>query len=298
MPRTTWQALPTSVRTAIEHETGPVTGTDVPSAGRNSDFSATLHTATGPVFCKAIADAEGRRGHMHRREITVNPWLPTTVAPHLRWHTEADNWLILGFDHVPGRHADLSPASTDLPAVATTVAALNDTLAHSPVGAPRLAQQWDRLSAWRRLAARPDANLAPWTIDHLGELQAWEQRAIELADGDSLVHTDLHSYNILVSTDGARVVDWAWSRTGAAAIDVAFLIARLVAAGHTAADAELWADDLAVWHTTPRAARTAFAVAVWGIWTYKNLDDTRPLWDQLVPAAGAWARHHLASWTR
>lgn len=183
MARTTWQDLPAAVRDAIEHETEPVTRTESPSAGRNSDFSATLHTAGGPVFCKGIADSAGGRGQMHRREVAVNPWLPASVAPRLRWQTEAAGWLLLGFDHVAGRHADLSPSSPDLPAVAATVDHLTTALARCPVESPRLAEQWDRLSAWRRLANGPGAHLDDWAADHLDELCAWESRGIELADG-------------------------------------------------------------------------------------------------------------------
>jgi len=291
MARSTWQDLPAAVRAAIERETGPVAATESPSAGRNSDFSATLHTAAGPVFCKAIADSEGGRGRMHQHEADVNPWLPSTVAPRLRWRVEADSWLVLGFDHISGRHADLSPASSELAEVAATVNALTEGLAHCPADAPRLAEHWGRLAAWRRLSksVQPGA----WTADHLDELVAWECRAIELADGDSLVHTDLHSYNVLVGSDGARIVDWAWSRLGAAAVDIAFLVARLVAAGHTPKAAESWANDLPVWCATTPAARTAFAVAIWGIWTYKSIEERRPLWDRLVPAAGAWAGYRL-----
>lgn len=291
MARTTWHDLPAALRTAIEDETGPVTSAESPDAGRNSDFSATLHTTTGTVFCKAVTD--GPRSHMHRREVAVNPWLPSHLAPRLRWTTEADGWLALGFDHAPGRHADLAPGSGDLPAVAITVNGLADALAHCPAEAPRLADQWSRLSAWRRLAKTPDAHLDVWTTDHLDELCAWEARGIELADGDSLLHTDLHPYNILVSTNGVRVVDWAWARTGAAAVDVAFLVARLVAAGHTPAAAERWADNLDAWRATTPATRTALAVAIWGIWTYKNLEQPRPLWQRLLPAASTWAQHHL-----
>jgi hypothetical protein len=293
MARSTWEDLPTAVREAIEYATGPVAAADSPSAGRNSDFSATLYTAAGPVFCKAIADAEGNRGRMHRHEADVNPWLPTEVAPRLRWRTEAEGWLALGFDHVRGRHADLTPGSAELSAVATTVNALTERLAHCPATAPRLAEQWHRLSAWRRLSSSPDAQFDRWVADHLDELVTWESRGIELADGDGLVHTDLHAYNVLVGSDGAQVVDWAWSRIGAASVDVAFLIARLVAAGHRPAAAERWADALPAWQATTPDARTAFAVAIWGIWTHKSLEQPRPMWNRLVPAAGAWARHRL-----
>lgn len=293
MARSTWQDLPAGVRTAIERETGPVAATESPSAGRNSDFSATLRAATGPVFCKAIADANGRRGRMHRHEADINPWLPSTVAPRLRWQVETDSWLALGFDHVSGRHADLSPSSSELDEVATTVNAMAEGLARCSADAPRLAEHWSRLAAWRRLTKCTDVQLDGWITNHLDELVAWECRAIELADGGSLVHTDLHPYNVLVGPDGARIVDWAWSRVGAAAVDVAFLVARLIAAGHTPKAAEHWANDLPVWRAATPAARTAFAVAIWGIWTYKSVEERRPMWNRLVSAAAAWADYRL-----
>lgn len=294
MPRSTWDALPPAVRAAIEREAGSVAAAEIPSAGRNSDFSATLHTSAGPVFCKGIADAEGKRGQMHRHEADINPWLPSAVAPHLRWRTEADGWLLLGFDQVPGHHADLSPGSPELSTVASAVNTLVRELECCPVEAPRLAEQWARLSAWRRLAKDTEVQLDEWTLAHLDHLAEWEARAVEMVDGDSLVHTDLHSLNILVDSDQALVVDWAWSRKAAAAVDVAFLIARLVAAGHTPAEAELWADTLPIWRDTPQRTRTAFAVAIWGIWTFQRRQQPRPLWDQLVPAAQAWSHHWLA----
>ncbi|HKS47548.1 MAG TPA: hypothetical protein VJT49_21040 [Amycolatopsis sp.] len=90
MARSTWEDLPVSVCAAIERETGPVLRVEIPSAGRNSDFSATLHLREGKVFCKGIADAEGKRGTMHRHEANINRWLPSAIAPHLCWRTEAD----------------------------------------------------------------------------------------------------------------------------------------------------------------------------------------------------------------
>jgi phosphotransferase family enzyme len=289
MARSTWDELPSGVRAAIEREAGQVVAAEAPSAGRNSDFSATLHTPAGLVFCKGIADAEGKRGQMHRHEADINPWLPSAVAPRLRWSTEADGWLLLGFDHVTGRHADLSPASPDLAVVGNTVNTLVRELAHCPAEAPNLAEQWARLAAWRRLAKDTGPALDEWTLNHLDQLIEWEARAIEMVDGDSLVHTDLHSLNVLVDSDQALVVDWAWSRKGAAAIDVAFLIARLIAAGHNPTDAERWAYTLPIWRDTRRETRAAFAVAIWGIWAYQSSQRSRSLWDQIVPAARSWA---------
>lgn len=295
MPRHTWEQLPADVRGAIEQHCGTVTRVDTPTAGRSSDFSATLHTPTGPVFCKGITEPEHPRAAMHHHEAAINPWLPPTIAPRLRWRVQTDRWLLLGFDHTPGHHADLSPGSSDLSAVATAVTTLHHELADSPAPAPDLAAQWARLSAWRRLADRHTTALDPDTTHRLDELIGWESHGIDAAHGDDLVHTDLHPFNILTSHHHAHVVDWAWSRKGTAHIDVAFLIARLIAAGHPPAHAEHWADTLPAWKALPPPARTAVAVTIWGIWTHVTLNQPRPVADHLAPAAAAWARHRLST---
>lgn len=292
--RRTWDDLPKAVRAAIEYETGAVLGADIPDAGRNSNFSATLRLpGDGMLFCKGIDEADGRRGQMHRREREVNRYLPSAVAPRLRWSAEAAGWLLLGFDHVPGRHADLAPGSPDLPLVAETASILARELVHCPARAPLLAEQWARLSAWRRLAVDHRGDLDQWARARIDVLIEWERVAIEMVNGDSLVHTDLHSLNIVIGKERARVVDWAWSRRGNAAIDVAFLIDRLISAGHSPGAAEEWADTIPVWRGTPEKTRTAFAVAILGIWEHVRRRNGLPPGRDLTVAARRWARHRL-----
>ncbi|MEU0507998.1 hypothetical protein [Amycolatopsis sp. NPDC006125] len=162
-----------------------------------------------------------------------------------------------------------------------------------PGHVPSLAEQWGRLAAWRRLAKDLPPGVDPWARDHLDELVAGEARAIELVAGGHLVHTDLHSLNILVADDGARVVDWAWSRRGNPAVDTAFLILRLIAAGHEPDAAERWAEAVLCWQGTPAATRTAFAIAIWGIWQLLERDHPLPHRAALTAAARAWALHRL-----
>lgn len=293
MPRSTWDDLPAAVRAAIERETGPVLGAEIPDAGRNSDFSATLRLHDDVLFCKGIGNAEGKRGRMHRHERDVNPYLPSAVAPRLRWSTEAAGWLLLGFDRVPGRHADLAPGSPDLPLVADMLGTLARELAHCAANAPRLAEQWARLAAWCRLAHDIPADMDDLARGRLDVLQEWERRAIELVEGDSLVHTDLHSLNIMIGHGRARVVDWAWSRLGEPAVDVAFLINRLIAAGHTPVAAERWAETVPVWCVTPENTRTALAVAILGIWEHVQRRNGLPHGSNLTAAARRWAQQRL-----
>ncbi|MFJ7213576.1 phosphotransferase family protein [Amycolatopsis sp. NPDC098790] len=295
MPRSTWEALPAAVRAAIEHEAGDVREAVLPSAGRNSDFSATLYTAAGPVFCKGIAEAGGKRGRMHRHEAAVNPILPVAVAPRLLWRLEADGWLVLGFEHCPGRHVDLSPGSSDLDPTQDAIATMSDGLNAVAVDAPVLAEQWARLAAWRRLAKDTPSDLDLWARDHLDQLTTWEAAAAELVAGDTLAHTDLHALNLLAHEGKVRIVDWAWSRRGNPAVDAAFLITRLIEAGHDPVAAEARAETMPIWQQAPPRTRTAFAVEIWGIWEY--LERHQPLAHRaaLTAAARKWARYRLSA---
>lgn len=216
-------------------------------------------TPTSPPPCTQLPVRCSARPSPTRKgpEVTCTGELPDRVAPRLRWHAEAEGWLVLGFDHVPGRHADLAPGSTDLTAVAATVTTLTDSLAHHPADPPRLAEQWERLSAWRRIP-----------------------EAIWMA-GPSVTSTSCAS--------GRRGAPNSPMATASSTR----ICTRLVAAGHTPDAAERWANNLPVWRAATSTARTAYAVAIWGIWTYQNVEQPRPVWDKLVPAACDWARHRL-----
>lgn len=120
----------------------------------------------------------------------------------------------------------------------------------------------------------------------------WEKRAVELVSGNSLLHTDLHALNILVG-ESARVIDWAWSRRGAIWVDTAFLVIRLIAAGHEPDEAEKWADAVPPWHDASDSARTAFAVAVYGIWAWLGRKSPLPHRPKLTAVARTWARCRL-----
>ncbi|MFD2418186.1 phosphotransferase [Amycolatopsis pigmentata] len=293
MTRPGWADLPAPVRAAIEHRCGRVIRAQVASGGRNADFSATLHMADGRVFCKGTADANGPRGRAQRHEAYINPWLPP-VAPRLAWVSEVAEWLLLGFEHVGGRHADLSPGSPGLALVADAMATTSDALAHCTARAPGLADKWRWLSGWKRLAAMPDY-LDVWPRDRLDQLLKWEAKGIEWADGDGLVHTDLHPLNILVGEGRAWIVDWAWSRKGDAATDAALLVIRLIHAGHTPESAEAWAGLLPAWRATSEPKLTAFAVSIWGAWEYLQRTDPLPHRAALTSAAQRWAKYRLGS---
>lgn len=289
MLRRTWAELPAAVRTEIERRAGVVVEETPAPAGRNSEFSTTLRTSAGLVFVKGITTGNpGVRAHRH--EAAVNPRLPE-LAPRLMWTVEVSGWLFLGYEHVDGRHADLSPRSPHLPLLADALRGLGGL----PAGdAPDLATQWARLAAWRRLRHDPPADLHPWSRSNLDRFVDWERRAVEAVAGDHLAHTDLHSLNILVG-ERLRVVDWAWSRAAAPWLDAGFLLLRLIDAGHSPVAAERWARGTEAWAAAPEEDRTAFAVAVLGIWEFLQRDHPLPHRERLTDAARSWVRHRLSS---
>lgn len=289
MIRRTWGELPERVRRAVERRCGPVTGERPAPAGRHSEFSGTLSGPNGRVFVKGITVDHPQVGG-HRHEVNVNAWLPP-VAPSLLWTVESDGWLLLGYEQVDGRHADLAPGSADLPMIAEAMS--RSTVPCPPGLMPVLAEQWARFAGWRRVRHRPPADLHPWSLTNLDRLVEWERRAVEAVAGASLAHTDLHSLNMIVDQHSVRIVDWAWSRRAAAWVDSGFLVPRLIQAGHGPAEAERWAGTVPAWNQATESDHTAFAVGVLGLWEFLQRDQPLPHRPELTDAARRWAQHRL-----
>ncbi|MFJ5984784.1 hypothetical protein [Lentzea sp. NPDC092896] len=268
--RLEWQELPAGVREAVQDHTGQVVKAESAPVGRNSAFAASLATAEGPVFCKG-GRTDSPQAVMHRNEAAVNPYLPEDLAPRLLWHVERDGWLLLGFDHVSGQHADLSPGSPDLPLVADAVKKISRI---TPQRASRrmIADHWEVA-----LANEPADERAAHAPRHMR--------------GSTLVHSDLNPLNILVA-DTARIVDWAWWRTGAAWIDPAFAVVRLVAEGHRPAHAEEWAAQFDGFREAPAEALTAFAASLVCLWGRRFAGTAA------TEAARSWADHRTANGPR
>jgi hypothetical protein len=112
------------VRDLIEKETGPIrTVTELPE-GRNSEISVIVRTDGYATFVK------GRRAGRPQawtpeRERIINP-LVRHISPALKWPSVNGDWDLLGFEYLPGVHADYSPGSPDIPKVITTLLQLQE----------------------------------------------------------------------------------------------------------------------------------------------------------------------------
>ncbi|MEV4343165.1 hypothetical protein AB0J83_01605 [Actinoplanes sp. NPDC049596] len=260
MARRGWDELPASVRWAVQDCAGPVERVEPVATGAVSDLVAVLHTASGVHFCKGV-EAGNPRGWMHRNEARLNRHL-RAVTPALRWAIECDGWTMLGFEHVRGRHPDLTPGSADLP----QVAAAHSVMAHALTPCPPMRVQ--------AATARWEGHLDPAVVE-----------------GDSLVHTDATPRNILVRATGVTVVDWASPCRGAAWIDTALMVIRLIAAGHTPAAAQCWAAAVPAWTAAPPDKLDAFAAATAVLTREWKADRDQPF----ARAATAWHRHRAGA---
>jgi hypothetical protein len=220
---THWEELSEGVRSAIRTKTGHVLRAQTVSEGLNSEIAAILHTSTDKIFIKGLR-SDNPRAWTQQMEVMINPYV-AQVSPRLLWHIETEGWNVLAFEHIEGRHPDYSPGSDDLPKVVTAILLIGEiTCPQLPL--KRAEQRW-----------------APYMND------------TSALRGDTLLHTDFNPLNVLIN-DTARVIDWAWPTRGAAWIDPACFILRLMAAGHTPHEAEAWARQAPSWGATPEKTST------------------------------------------
>lgn len=266
--RINYDELPELVRTAVQARFGVIRSPRSVDAGTNSAVAALLETeSAGCVFLKGLPeDHDSVRDQ--QREARVGPYVEG-IGPRLLWHETVAGWDLVGFEAVEGpRHADYTPGSPDLP----KLSAVMNQLAETECPPVRM-----MTAAWRWGAYLDDTN------DHA------------LLEGNSLLHTDYHVGNVLITDDRAWLVDWAWATRGAAFIDLALVLPRLIAAGHSPDDAEAWAAKHIAWQDANPAAITKFASAVARLWSQlaeRNPDATwrRPM----VEAIATWADHRTA----
>jgi len=232
-PRTCWADLPDDARAAVERCAGRVLAVTTVWAGFNCDFAAMVATERSRYFVKGVPHdhpALAQQGV----EARVAPHV-RAVSPRLRWEVRPAGWVLLGFDHIVGRHANFAPGTADLPLVTDALRRLGRVVV-GDLPLPRIEDRW-----------RSFLN----------------ERQLRLLRGDSLLHTDLHPHNVLIGARGPRahLVDWAQPAIGPAWIEVALVACRLMDEGHTAEQAAAWADRFGCWRTVSREAMETFVFA-------------------------------------
>ena len=245
----------------IRPHTGAIIGARATEAGHTSDVTAVVDGTAGRFFVKAVRNRPGGRLESLAREGAINPFVQP-ISPRVLWRADNDDWVVLGFEFVQGRHADITPGSPDLPHL---VDVLNG-IAALPL--PEIAANWPE-TRWDHHTGRPG-----------------------LFRGDALLYTDVHPSNILIGDQAAWAVDWAWPTRGAAFIDPALLVLQLVVAGVPPGEAEGLASGCTAWCDTDPEAVDAFAVANTRMYAAASARDPGASWlTAMATAASAWAAH-------
>ncbi|MEH0933181.1 aminoglycoside phosphotransferase [Micromonospora sp. CPCC 205558] len=178
--------------------------------------------------------------------------------PAVLWQFESDGWLVVGTEHLPGHHPDLSPGSSDLDLLLATLTALQESPAPD--------------QTWFTPAAR------------LG----FTHPAME---GETLIHCDLNPTNLIVTPVGLRIVDWAWTTKAAAWVELALLVPWLIGSGHSAKQAEEWLAQVPAWTATDHQVLDDFATSNAMKWAAKSRQSTERWVYDLAMWTGEWADH-------
>ncbi|TDC70173.1 aminoglycoside phosphotransferase [Actinomadura sp. GC306] len=262
--RSDWTDLPPEVLGAVKAHTGPIHSVEPAPAGNHADIAATVHAAAGRLFVKAARktgpDTDGPEVRSLRWEAAINPHV-TEYAPRLHWTVEAGGWLVLAFERVQARHADYTPGSADLDALAKVIDGLQAHPLPPVLGHKRVARRWEALAE------------------------------VSALDGDSLLHADLNPANVLLGGGTVYVVDWTFAGRGAAFLEMALLVPWLLKAGHTPAEAERWASRFPAWTAADPDTVDLFARVFAEKWQANIVTNTESWALEHAAAAQRWAMY-------
>jgi hypothetical protein len=253
--RIDWTALPEAVTEEVADRAG---GSHIVPAttGDHAEIAATVTGANGKVFVKAAHTDFGVRSL--RFELRVGEAVGGSHSPAVKWHFEVAGWLVVGYEHCEGPHADLSPGSPDLDLLGKALTVLGETPA-------------------------PDVPLFSPTA-RLGY-------ARPAMDGDTLVHTDLGPANLIVTPRGLRIVDWAMATKAAPWVELAMLIPWLISAGHTPEQAEQWLARQPAWRLTDPELLDYVATKNAQKWASKSAGSTAAWMHDLAAWTSRWAAY-------
>jgi len=298
-----WGGVPFVVQIVLEQRLGTQV---VNSTSQTSGFAAGLASRLeladgGRVFVKGVP-ANHAMVRSYHVEADLAGALPEGSPAPLLLGTIDDEWFLLVFEDIEGQQPDLAPDSLDVPAVLDSVEALRAALTPCPLSGLRTADAvlGAQLTGWSHLSHRPPHDLDPWARHNLDRLVAMESAWRPWAGGDTMLHTDLRSDNVLIrQEDGAAVViDWAHAVRGAAWLELACLVPHLIAGGHHPADAERVALRGPAMAGVPAWAVTGFAAGIAGHWSAASRQPApqgayglRAFQADAAAAALAWVAH-------
>lgn len=217
--RLEWVHLPPHIRTEVERRLGsPVVDAESRTAGFTPGFASVLTCEDGERHFVKAASVKAQRmfADAYREEARkLRALPPETPAPALRWTHDADDWVVLGFEYVDGRHPQRPWVAEELAAASAMALDVARILTPSPLEVETAVEAFaDWPALWDRIATPRAA-----------ELRDLAERYADVVAGDTLAHCDIRDDNLLVRPDGSVVMcDWNWPVLGAAWLDSFFLL--------------------------------------------------------------------------
>jgi hypothetical protein len=194
--------------------------------GFSPGAAARLTFATGDVFVKAVGlslnpDSPG----LHRREGLIAAALPSSpLYPRLLDTYDDGDWVALAFEAIDGRHPRQPWHPEELDQVMGGLSAMHDALTPTPdasieASATHMASLFN---GWQLLASagRVSLGLDEWSRRHLSRLAKLESAWPAACAGETLVHGDIRSDNLLLHSGGVSFVDWPHASVGTPVLDL------------------------------------------------------------------------------
>ena len=232
--RIRWADLPGHVRAAVEDILGDqVERAESQAGGFSPGTAERVVTARGTrAFVKAVSPQQNPVSPgMHRREVRNTGALPPgTPAPALLGSYDDGEWIAMVLTDIEGRHPVTPWARPEIDAVTATLDAMATLLTPAPIaGLPTAAESLRRdCAGWARVAADPPPDLDPWARERLPELTEKSAHAERALAGDTLVHLDVRSDNLLIGPAGeVTLIDWPWACRGPRWLDRLLLLVNV-----------------------------------------------------------------------
>lgn len=226
--RLEWPHLPPHVRALVERRIGgEVVDAETRDFGFSNGFASVLTRADGiRHFVKgASVKAQRAAASSYRAEAMVLPALPAGVpSPLMCWQHDDDDWVLLGLEYVDGETPARPWRRTDLDRCLDALEQLAEAGAGGLDGLEltSFADDFeDGPAAWDVVRARAGLDAPEPQLSEAAELARDFAGATA---GQHLVHTDLRDDNLLLTADGAQLVDWSWPALGAPWVDTVLLL--------------------------------------------------------------------------
>ena len=272
--------------------------------GFSPGAAAWLECPRGALFVKAVGEELNPESPaMHRREAVVSRALPSLpFLPVLLDVYDEGGWVALAFEAIEGRLPKHPWDRTELGTVVAALQQAHEALTPSPVAHLETAQGYFQqlFGGWAALAAAGDTPvLDPWCRENLSRLAELEARWPEAIDGQSLVHGDVRSDNILIGPSGPVFVDWPHAGVGNPVFDLVAWAPSVVLEGGPPPE------ELLVAHRPSRSADpdvvSVLLAAVSGFFVARSMRPPGPGLPTLRPfqaaqgeVAVAWLRRRTA----